>query len=216
LEALIKPKEVQFIPGDKGEKPIYLTKDQYELKKELVKKINLQVDKKEGYLTLSVTMPEALAAAEVAQKAQAMLQDYITHYKVEKSRAELDFIQDRYNQAKAEATREQYGVAVDQDRFKDLVSQVPQVKTSRKQMDYTISNSVFQELAKQLEQAKIQVAKDTPVFTIVEPVAVPTEDAGPSGLRTLVIWVFLGLLIGPGLVYGKTMLSNLKSKWNSV
>lgn len=215
LGALIKPQEELALPGDEGEKPIYLTKDQYELKKNLVKKISLAVDKKEGYLTLTVTMPEALAAAEVAQKAQALLQDYITRFKVEKSQAELDFIQQRYNQAKGEATREQYSVAADQDRFKNLVSQVPQVSTSRKQMDYAISNSVFQELAKQLEQAKIQVAKDTPVFTIVEPVAVPTEDAGPSGAKTLAIWVFLGLIVGGGIVYGKTALASVKTKWNA-
>jgi uncharacterized protein YjbK len=215
LGALIKPKEDLALPGEEGEKPIYLTKDQYELKNSLVKKISLQVDKKEGYLTLTVTMPEALAAAEVAQKAQALLQDYITRFKVEKSQAELDFIQQRYNQAKGEATREQYSVAADQDRFKNLVSQVPQVSTSRKQMDYAISNSVFQELAKQLEQAKIQVAKDTPVFTIVEPVAVPTEDAGPSGLKTLVIWFFLGFVVGGGIVYGKTAMSSVKTKWNA-
>lgn len=215
LGALIKPQEELALPGDEGEKPIYLTKDQFKLKNSLVEKISLQVDKKEGYLTLTVTMPEALAAAEVAQKAQALLQDYITRFKVEKSQAELDFIQQRYNQAKGEATREQYSVAADQDRFKNLVSQVPQVSTSRKQMDYAISNSVFQELAKQLEQAKIQVAKDTPVFTVVEPVAVPTEDAGPSGAKTLAIWVFLGLVIGGGIVYGKTALSSMKTKWNA-
>jgi len=215
LGALIKPKEELTIPGEDNNKPLYLTKDQYELKKSLVENINLQVDKKEGYLTLTVTMPEALAAAEVAQKAQALLQAYITRFKVEKSQAELDFIQERYDQARGIATREQYSVAADQDKFKNLVSQVPQVSASRKQMDYTISNSVFQELAKQLEQAKIQVAKDTPVFTIVEPVTIPTEDAGPSGLKTLVIWVFLGMMIGIGLVYGKTTLSNIKKKWNA-
>jgi uncharacterized protein involved in exopolysaccharide biosynthesis len=134
---------------------------------------------------------------------------------VEKSQAELDFIQQRYNQAKGEATREQYSVAADQDRFKNLVSQVPQVSTSRKQMDYAISNSVFQELAKQLEQAKIQVAKDTPVFTIVEPVTIPTEDAGPSGLKTLIVWMFLGAFIGCGLVYATTLRTSLKEKWNA-
>ena len=215
LSAIRKPKEELTIPGEDSNKPLYLTKDQYELKKSLVEKINLQVDKKEGYLTLTVTMPEALAAAEVAQKAQALLQAYITRFKVEKSQAELDFIQERYNEARGIATREQYSVAADQDKFKNLVSQVPQVSTSRKQMDYTISNSVFQELAKQLEQAKIQVAKDTPVFTIVEPVTIPTEDAGPSGLKTLIIWIFLGMMIGAGLVYGKTTLSNVKKKWNA-
>jgi len=160
-------------------------------------------------------MPEALAAAEVAPKAQALLQTYITRFKVEKSQAELDFIQERYNQARDKATLEQYSVAADQDKFKNLVSQIPQVSASRKQMDYAISNSVFQELAKQLEQAKIQVAKDTPVFTIVEPVAVPTEDAGPSGLKTLLVWMFLGVLIGGGLVYGKTFRASLKDKWNA-
>lgn len=213
LKALIKPKAEPTLQALSGNKPLCLTKEQYELKKKLVENINLQVDKKEGYLTLSVTMPEALAAAEVAKKAQALLQDYITRFKVEKSRAELEFIQERYNRAKGEATREQYSVAADQDKFKDLVSQIPQVKTSRKQMDYAISNSVFQELAKQLEQAKIQVAKDTPVFTIVEPVAVPTEDSGPSGLKILVTWVFFGLLIGGGLVYSKTIYAILKEKW---
>lgn len=215
LGALIKPLEEMALPGDEGEKPIYLTKDQYELKKDLIEQITLQVDKKEGYLTLSVTMPEALAAAEVAQKAQALLQDYITRFKVEKSQAELEFIQERYNQAKGEATREQYSVAADQDRFKNLVSQVPQVSTSRKQMDYAISNSVFQELAKQLEQAKIQVAKDTPVFTIVEPVSIPTEDAGQNVLVILVVWMFLGSIVGGGLVYAKTIKANLKSKWQA-
>lgn len=215
LGALINPQEEFVIHDEDEEMPLTLTKKQYRLKQRLVKNISLQVEKKEGYLTLTVTMPEALAAADVAQKAQSLLQDYITRFKVEKSQAELEFIQQRYNQAKAEATREQYGVAVDQDRFKDLVSQVPQVKTSRKQMDYAISNSVFQELGKQLEQAKIQVAKDTPVFTIVEPVVVPTEDAGPSGFKTLVIWIFLGLMIGGCIVFGRAFLSKIKSRWNA-
>jgi uncharacterized protein involved in exopolysaccharide biosynthesis len=80
-------------------------------------------------------------------------------------------------------------------------------------MDYAISNSVFQELAKQLEQAKIQVAKDTPVFTIVEPVVIPNEDAGPSGLKTLMIWFVLGIIIGTGIVYGKSMYNKLLIKW---
>jgi capsular polysaccharide biosynthesis protein len=215
LGALIKPQKELALPGEEGEQPLSITKEQYELKKKMVEKITLQVDKKEGYLTLSVTMPEALAAAEMAQKAQVLLQDYITRFKVEKSQAELDFIQERYNQTKAEATREQYGVAVDQDRFKDLVSQVPQVKTSRKQMDYAISNSVFQELAKQLEQAKIQVAKDTPVFTIVEPVAVPTENSGPSRLRILVIWFILGIIIGGVVIFSKAQHARIKEKWNA-
>jgi uncharacterized protein involved in exopolysaccharide biosynthesis len=77
----------------------------------------------------------------------------------------------------------------------------------------TIANSLYQQLASQLEQAKIQVKKDTPVFTIVEPVTVPTERSKPSRVKIVVIWVFLGGVVGCGLVYGKTYFLSLRKKW---
>jgi len=52
-------------------------------------------------------MPEPFVTAELAQKAQNLLQHYIIAYKVEKSQAELDFIQERYNNAKREAEQHQ-------------------------------------------------------------------------------------------------------------
>ncbi|MEA4839738.1 MAG: hypothetical protein VB110_01885 [Bacteroidales bacterium] len=142
--------------------------------------IALAVDKNEGYLTLTVNMPEALAAAELAQKAQDLLQREIIKFKVEKSQADLDFIQERYNVAKAEAEGYQVNIAVNTDRYKNLTSSLPQVKTTRVQTKYGIASGVYQDLAKQLEQAKIQVKKDTPVFTVVEPMTIPTERSKPN------------------------------------
>jgi LPS O-antigen subunit length determinant protein (WzzB/FepE family) len=199
---------------DFGNQPIKLTKDQYKVKKALDKCISLDVEKKEGYLTLNVVMPEALAAAQVAQKAQDLLQREITKFKVDKSQANLDFIQERYNIAKAEAEGYQVNIAVNTDRYKNLTSSVPQVSNTRLQTKYGIANTVYQELAKQLEQAKIQVKKDTPVFTIVEPVTIPSEKSKPSRAKIVVVWLFMGGLIGCGLVFGKQWQKDLKEKWN--
>ena len=102
-------------------------------------------------------MPEALAAAELAQKAQVLIQRDITNFKVKKSQADLDYIQCRYDVAKAE--RYQVNVAVNTDRFKNLTSTLPQVWTTRIQTRYAIVNNVFLDLAKLLEQAKINVKK---------------------------------------------------------
>jgi uncharacterized protein involved in exopolysaccharide biosynthesis len=146
----------------------------------------------------------------MAQKAQSLLQRYIIAYKVEKSQAELDFIQERYDAAKEEAEEQQVAFAKLSDQYKDLTSRVPQVELQKVQTRMTIANSVYQQLASQLEQAKIQVKKDTPVFTIVEPVTVPTERSKPSRAKILVIWVFLGGVVGCGVVYGKTALSSVK------
>jgi len=210
-----KPQEQELSKNIEKSNLINLSKDQKKIIHQLNRDVSLAVDKKEGYLTLTVNMPEALAAAELAQKAQELLQREIIKFKVEKSQADLDFIQGRYNVAKAEAEGYQINVAVASDRYKNLTSNVPQVAGARVQTKYGIASGVYQDLAKQLEQAKIQVKKDTPVFTIVEPVTIPTERSKPNRAMILIIWLFMGCVIGCGIVYGKQWLKDMRSKWQS-
>ena len=193
---------------------ILMSKDQNEICKLLDELIVLDVDTKQGYLTLTVNMGDPLVAAQVAQKAQEFLQREIIRFKVQKAQADLDFIQERYDEIKAKAEGYQVGIAKKNDQYKNLVSTVPQVQTTRLQTQYGIASSVFQEVAKQLEQAKIQVKRDTPVFTIIQPVTVPLESAKPNKPLTVIIFIFLGGIVGIGLVFGKHFLSELKEKWN--
>jgi LPS O-antigen subunit length determinant protein (WzzB/FepE family) len=207
-----KKVETSFSKDERG-KLLVLTDDQSKISKALDNIVSLEVEPKQGYLTLNVVMPEALAAAQLAQKAQELLQRDITYFKVQKAKADLEFIQERYEEAKAEAEGYQINIAQRTDQYKNLTSVVPQVQTTRIQTKYGIASTVFQELAKQLEQAKIQVKKDTPVFTIVEPVSVPNEKSKPSRPLILIIWIFLGGIIGTGIVFGKGLLAGVKKKW---
>ena len=59
---------------------------------------------------------------------------------------------------------------------------------------------VYSELAKQREQANIQVKETTPVFTVVEPVTIPTERSKPKRGLICIAFTFLGGFIGIGLV----------------
>ena len=210
-----KPKEL-ILPSDSTNQPIFLTADQYSVKKALDNIISLDLNAKEGYITLTTRMPEALAAAQLAQKAQELLQNYITEFKIQKTKANLDFIQGRHNEAKAEFEKAQVNLALVNDRNKDFTSGLSRIETDRIQTRYTITFSVYQELAKQLEQAKIQVKKDTPVFTIVEPVTIPTEKSKPKKSMIVAIWLFLGGILGVGIVFGKEYLKDIRKKWNEV
>lgn len=207
-----KTKELS-LPGD-STKPMLLTENQYKVKKALDEIVSLDVNAKEGYLTLSTRMSEALVAAQLAKKAQDLLQNYITEFKIEKAKANLDFIQGRYNETKAEFEKAQVSLALVKDRNKNFTSGLPAIEADRINTRYTISYNVFQELAKQLEQAKIQVKKDTPVFTIVEPVTVPSEKSKPKKAMIVFIWIFLGGILGVGIVFGREFLGDIKSKWN--
>ena len=45
----------------------------------------------------------------------------------------------------------------------------------RIQAEYSIALNVVTELATQVESAKLQVSKDTPIFSVIDPVTVPTQ-----------------------------------------
>jgi LPS O-antigen subunit length determinant protein (WzzB/FepE family) len=196
--------------------PIQLTGAQYSVKSALDGAISLGLDAKQGYITLSVRMPEALAAAQVAQIAQELLQRHIIEFKIKKAKADLDFIQERYNVAKAEAEKFQVSVAMNTDRVKNFTSTLPQVENARVQAQYAIASSVFQDLARQLEQAKIQVKKDTPVFTIVEPVSVPLLKSKPNPPKILFMWIFLSGFVGVFIIFTRHYLPHFRKKWSEV
>nr|WP_319569948.1 Wzz/FepE/Etk N-terminal domain-containing protein [uncultured Draconibacterium sp.] len=194
---------------------IKLTKKQEALRKMLNKKVNLEVDDKGGFLTLSATTVDAELSAQVTQKALQMLQRYITAYKIEKTSAKLKFIEERYKDNKKEFKKAQAALAEFRDKNKNVTSALAQTQEERLQSDYQLAFDVYSGLAQQLEQARIQVKEDTPVFSVLKPVTVPLVD-NVSGFRTLIIYTFLGGVIAVAWIFGKEFLNSIKNKWNTV
>lgn len=191
-----------------------ITDDEYELIQQLEEQISLDVNIKDGYVTLSATMPEAMASAELAKKAQDLLQQYIIDYKVQKSKEQLKFIQGRYDEKEREFKGKQQGLARYRDRNQFMNSALAQTSLEVLQSEYDVAEKVYSELAKQLESQKIQVKEDTPVFTVLKPVSVPIEKSKPNRPLILIIWTFLGGILGVGMVFGKEFLGTVKEQWN--
>jgi len=196
--------------------PLSLTDDQVEIQKLLNKVVNLKINAKDGYLTITVNLDEPLVTAQMALKAQLLLQKYIIDFKTQKSQANLDFIAANYTKAKKEFEQAQIKLAISTDRSQGFVSGLSRVETDRLQSQYTISFGVYQELAKQFEQAKIQVKKETPVFTVVEPPVVPMERTKPKRSIIIILWSILGGIAGIGIIIGSESWDQLARKWKEV
>lgn len=166
-------------------------------------RIDLNLNEKEGYITLTCVMPEALPAAQMLQRAQQLLQETVTDFKLQKAKEEYDFVQQRCAEAEKDAKEKQYAVAQFQDRNRDLFSNLPQTRLQQLQAEYNLAFSVYSELAKQLETKRIKLKEDQPIFTIIEPVSVPNERSKPKRVMIVAIWVFVGLVIGIGNVFLK-------------
>ena len=192
-----------------GPKPILLSKDEVDLMKMIAQNVSLDVDKKDGYLTLRVVGSEPIQTAELAIKAQQLLQSELTRFRTEKAKDNLDYIQARYDESKAEAERYQSLLATIRDRSQSMATTRSKIEQERLQTKYTIANSVYSEMAKQLEQAKMQVKRDTPILAIIQPVTVPSKPSN-SRAKTLIVWTFLGGILGCGIVLGKSYLPKIK------
>ena len=133
------------------------------------------MDDQEGLVSISVELADRMVAAQLAQAATDLLQSNIIAFKSQSARNNLDFIRGQYESKRQEFEEIQDSIAIFKDKNLNITSSLYQNQLSRLESQFTVISSVFQELAGQVEQAKIQVNKDTPIFTIIEPVSVPLE-----------------------------------------
>jgi len=214
---------ISAIKGDSNQKisdgtkgPITLTKKQESVRKMVAEQVTLALDSKQGFITLQSSFPEALLSAQVADQARELLQKYITRFKIEKANDKLLFIEQRYEEKKKEFEKAQTRLAYFSDQNKNVTSAVARTEEVRLEGDYSIAMNVYNELAKQLEQAKIQVKEETPVFSILEPAMIPLEKSKPKKAMILFIWIFLGGVVGTGIVFGREFTKDLRKQWKEL
>lgn len=178
-----------------------LTKEELECMKILETKMSLNVNDKEGYVTISANMPEALVAAQVTERIMYLLQKYVTEFKIEKAAANYEFIKQQYNEAWEQYKEKQEEYAKFKDANRSITTALAATKEEQIKNDYNLAYSLYSELAKQKVQAEIKVKEDTPILTVVEPVIVPREKSKPKRSMILIAFTFLGCVAACGTVF---------------
>ena len=192
-----------------------VTQDDKELFEMLDKSLSLSINEKEGFITISYTDINKNVSAQITQIAQNLLQEKIIEFKNRSSKEMLDFALKQYSDKKNSYEKLQDERAVFVDKNINISSSLFQNKLSRLESEVNISESIVQQLASQVEQAKLQVNKDTPVFTTIKPVTIPFERSAPKRSLIVLVFGFLGIVISVGYVLVKepasAILKSIKS-----
>jgi len=194
---------------------INVTQNEFEHFKRLENQISILFNEKEGFVSLSFSMPEPLMAAQMAKYAEELLQKEVIEFKIQNAREQLKFTEERFEEKKIEFEAIQKKLANFRDRNQNLSSALVLNQLEKLEAEYNFAFNIYTELAKQLEQAKLQVSKDTPIFSIIQPVTVPIEKSAPKRPLIVVVFVFLGLIISFGYIFGSEFLVGLKEQWES-
>jgi uncharacterized protein involved in exopolysaccharide biosynthesis len=175
-----------------------LSDEEFKLHQAIQELISIESNKKEGYVTLTVVDGDPKVAAQVALATEAVLQDWIIDYKIKNAKAQYDFTERQFQLKQQEFFALQDELASFKDRNQNISSALFQNRLSRIEAEFSIANAVYTELAKQKEQAAIQLSKDTPTFSVIDPVAVPKEKTGPKKSLYLLGGFFLGFFLTAG------------------
>jgi uncharacterized protein involved in exopolysaccharide biosynthesis len=177
-----------------------ITKEEYKCLKALSQSVGLSLDDKKGYVTIVANMPEPVAAAQMAQATLELLQKYITEFKIEKVQSNLDFVQERYNEAKSNFEDIQARRAKFRDANQNTTRYSARTELEKLDAEYTVAMNLYSELASQLERAKISVKETMPVLTVINPVTIPYKKSKPQRSMILFAFTFLGVVVGAGSV----------------
>lgn len=192
---------------------IALTPHQVEHFDRLGEQIAITFNSKEGFVELSVAMPEPVAAAQMAKYAAELLQKEVIAYKIKNASEQLRFTEERYLEKKMEFEEIQTRLARFRDRNQNISSSMALNELEKLEAEYNLEFSVYNELAKQLEQSKLQVSKNTPIFSVIQPVLVPTEKSAPNRLVILILFFILGVIAAIGVIFGSILFKRLRELW---
>ncbi|PLB85820.1 lipopolysaccharide biosynthesis protein [Dysgonamonadaceae bacterium] len=191
-------------------KVISLSEDERKVYEIISNNIQLELNSKDGYIVLGYSFGEPEAVAQIAQNLYTTLDKYVRNYKAQKAEDNLNFVQSSYEEARADFLRKQSELAAFQDANRDLSTASARAILRRLNSEYDIAFTVYNELAKQLEQAKLAVKQSTPVLTVIDPVVVPNQKSAPRRAMILIVFTFLGFIIGVGWVFVKPFIDDLR------
>ena len=174
--------------------------------------VKITVDSKGGLVTVELELGEATLTAEVTAKVVELLQRYVIDYKTKQVRDKLAFIEKNYEEKRSDFERAQKALLNYRDQNRNVVSERVNIDYQRLSDAYDLSSSVYKGVAQQYEQVKLQVKEETPVFSVIEPVQLPIEKSAPKRSFILIIFSFLGLLIGIGVIFSKVVFSTFPTK----
>lgn len=174
---------------------IQLTKEQDGLVKAVQGSVTSTYDKKTGILTIKVTEPDPIVAASVAQLSLSYLTNYITAYRTDKARNRVVFLKQQVQEARQRYQNAEYTLSSYRDRNRSVYLNTAKLDEQRLQADYLLEQSVYNDLAKQLEQAKIKIEEETPTFKTLDPPIVPLQKSGPRRTFIMVGFSVVGIII---------------------
>lgn len=197
IKKILTPKEDKKKTGNNNGQfdPYNLSKDQNDIAEAIRSNVSINVDKKTGVITISVQAQDPLICKTMTDSIKSRLQLFITDYRTNKARVDLDYYTKLTQDAKKdyEEARRKYGNYADANT--DIILESYRAKQTDMENDMQLKYNTYTTLNTQLQAAKAKVQERTPAFTVVKGATVPIKPAGPKRMLFVLGMTFMTFLL---------------------
>lgn len=174
--------------------PLVISTKESQLLGALNGRLNVAVDIKTSMVTISVRMQDPLVSAILADSVAKQLKEYITDYRTNKARQDLEYIEKLNAEAKQKYYEAQQKYANYLDTHQGIVLYSAQTMSDRLENEATLAFNMFNQTSQQLQLAKAKVQEETPVFATINPATVPVKPVAPRKVLIIVGFIFLAFV----------------------
>lgn len=185
-----------------------LTKEQTSMVKGVREAIGCGVDKKTDVITIIVDDPDPLVSAIVADSVQQKLQEFITTYRTNKARKDLEYLEKMRDQVRVNYKEAEARLTHFIDANHDLFSAKDKAHRDDLENEFKILANSYNNLCNQIQLNQAKVQASTPVFTTLQSASVPIRPTGPHRTQTLLIILVATFLATAVFIIVKSQTAN--------
>lgn len=189
LKGLFSSEKIDM--NDNNSNTRIISEEEQNILNNLTDRLTISSDKKTGVTTIEVMMQSPEISAYLADTVTSYLQSYIIDYRTQKARKDLAYSEKLYEESKADYYKTQAALATYIDGNMNVVSAKYRTTQERLQNEASLAFTIYNQMAQQLQMAKVKVQDTTPVFTVIQPAVEPLFPAKPSKKLIIIFTLFL-------------------------
>jgi hypothetical protein len=162
-------------------------------------------------ITVNTTMPDRISAAMLNVLVIEQIQEYVTEYKVEKARQNVEFTESQLSVAEQRYNDAQRALAEFRDQNINISTNVARTEEESLSNHRDRMFNIYNSLSVEVEQARLRLQEETPVFSVMQKSSIPSRSLGTSN-RIIVVFIILGGMFGFLYIFGRLIYAKIKSE----
>ena len=142
-------------------------------------------------ISVSVTTLDADVSAQIADLIRKRLQIYITQYRTNKSRKDVEYTRKIVAESRVQYIKAQQKYSAYCDANEDIgLMSFTQVR-DRLENEMQMAYNMYQQSVQQMQLAQAKLQERAPIFVTIQPAAIPSKPSGPKRIITMALMSFL-------------------------